>query len=352
MLATPTYEKMKLQADGLFEEKLSPASLGNRQIALTTKIYPPLLTNETSDIQKYVQFGLTETSLANKSIPHIYYYITINKHDKLLLKELFHSHNGNLTLNLRDKSEDATNTNTTNATTTRTTTARIGSDNSEILADREAVMGAWTSMDNTDNITVLTPVFNEGGLYHFKVEILGIDNDTNIFKAINSLEFDSRLSVGNIHKYDINYHGDKNNVTVISYYDSIKDFAYSSEGEALTWYMPFDWDMERLEKDQNILVHNEIKVPKKWFNNVKDRIIAENASTAFGKVNDNRLGGRSFAVDPYSSRDSVTFHYILDKNYLINLAQNQSMNLNGTTSKVGNNNTNNDGHMTFELGGF
>jgi hypothetical protein len=331
---------MKLQADGLFEEKLPPASLGDRQIALSTKIYPPLLTNETSNIQKYVQFGLTETSLANKSVPHVYYYITINKDDKLLLKELFHSHNGSLTLNLSEKNDDITNT------------PRTSSNDSEILAAREAVMGAWTSIDNSNNITVLTPIFNEGGLYHFKVEVLGIDNDTNIFKAINSLEFDSRLSVGNVHEYDIDYHGDKNNVTVISYYDTIKDFTYSSEGEGLTWYMPFDWNMERLEKDQNILVHNEIQVPKKWFNNVKDPMVTNNVSAAIGKVNDNRLEGKSFAIDPYSSQDSVTFHYILDKKYLINLAQNQSMNSNNTTSIVVGNNTNSNGHMKFELRGF
>jgi len=57
-------------------------------------------------------------------------------------------------------------------------------------------------------------------------------------------------------------------------------------------------------------------------------------------------------VDPYSSQDSVTFHYILDKNYLINLAQNQSMNFNNTTSEAGDNNIDNNGHMKFELGGF
>ena len=178
------------------------------------------------------------------------------------------------------------------------------------------------------------------------------------------MEFDSRLSVGNVHEYDIDYHGDKSNVTVISYYDIIRDFTYSSKGEALTWYMPFDWNMERLEKDQNILVHNEIRVPKEWFNNVEDRMVTDNVSAAIGRVNDNRLEGKSFAVDPYSSQDSVTFHYILDKSYLINLAQNQSVNFNNTISKAGvnfnntiskagdNNITDSSGHMKFELGGF
>ncbi|MGA7370042.1 MAG: hypothetical protein WBX01_13010, partial [Nitrososphaeraceae archaeon] len=47
------------------------------------------------------------------------------------------------------------------------------------------------------------------------------------------------------------------NVTIISYYDSIQNFSYSSTDGVLTWYMPFDWDINRLEKDQNIQVHNE-----------------------------------------------------------------------------------------------
>ncbi|MGA7370619.1 MAG: hypothetical protein WBX01_15940, partial [Nitrososphaeraceae archaeon] len=242
IVAILNLEDAELQADGLFEEKLPPASLGDRQIALSTRIFPPLLTNQSSDVQKYIQFGVSEPNIGNKTVPHVFYFITITKDDDLIMKELFHSHSGNLTLSLNNEKSNATN----------------GSNGVKVLAAREDIMGAWTSKNNADNITIQAPLFNEGGLYEFKVEILGIDNDTNIFKAINSLEFDSRLSVGNVHQYNVDYQDtETSNVTIISYYDSIQNFSYSSTDGVLTWYMPFDWDINRLEKDQNIQVHNE-----------------------------------------------------------------------------------------------
>jgi hypothetical protein len=70
--------------------------------------------------------------------------------------------------------------------------------------------------------------------------------------------------------------GTKNNVTIISYYDSIQNFSYSPEDKALRWYMPFDWNINRLEKDQNILVHNEIQVPRMWFGDVEDDVVGDN----------------------------------------------------------------------------
>ncbi len=347
---------MRTQADGLFEEKLPPASLGNRQITLSTKIFPPLLTNETFNMQKYVQFVLNEPSLNNKSVPHVFYFITITKDEKLLMKELFHSHSGNLTLNLDQRINDTDNTGGVN-----------------IFAFREPVMGAWTSKNSNDTIPVQTPIFNEGGLYNFKVEILGIDNDTNIFKAINSLEFDSRLSIGSVYQYDVDYQNAKgsgsnnNNITIISYYDSIQDFSYSSKDEALRWYMPFNWDVNRLAKDQNILVHNEIQVPRKWFSNAEANTIGNDThdrssndtaiDLAIGKVNDKQITGRSFVIDPFSSQVSITFHYILDKAYLMNLAQNRSISSNNTKDSDdnnynSNNSSNSNGRMKFELQGF
>lgn len=334
----PNSEYMQVQGDGLFEEKLPPASLGDRQIALSTKIYPPLLTNQTSNMQKSVQFSTTEVNLGNKTIPHVYYFITVTKDNNLLMKELFHSHSGNMTLNIDDQKFSNTNGGEVN-----------------VLAAREPIMGAWTS-NNTkiDNITIQAPILNEGGLYSFKVEILGIDNDTNVFKAINSLEYDSRLSIGNVYHYDIDYQDTKSNVSIISYYDSIRDFSHSPADQEFRWYMPFNWDINRLEKDQNILVHNEIEVPRNWFSeseNKEDVVVTGDDDTAsdlaIGKVNDQQLTGRSFVTDPFSSEDTIIFHYILDKNYLVNLARNQNM-LTNSTSGTDDNSTSEE-HIKFEL---
>jgi hypothetical protein len=62
----------------------------------------------------------------------------------------------------------------------------------------EPMMGAWNAynLNDTfqgDNITIQAPILNEGVLYDLQVDICDIDNDTNRFKAINSITFDSRF---------------------------------------------------------------------------------------------------------------------------------------------------------------
>lgn len=85
------------------------------------------------------------------------------------------------------------------------------------------------------------------------------------------------LSVGEINTYDINQLGTRSNVIVITYYDSIQNFSFSSQNGSISWNVPFDWDTERFKRDQSILVHQEVKVPK--------RLAASSTDVFVGKVN-------------------------------------------------------------------
>jgi hypothetical protein len=280
-------------SDGLFEEKLPPASLGNRQLSLFTKINPPILSTDTENRTKYLQLELFDAD-SNRTIPHVYYFISVSKDNDLLMKELFHSHEGGITININSSNEkDVRN-----------------------FGDREPLMGAWIgSLNGTNqgnNISVQAPILSEPGLYDLKVDIFGVDNDTNRFKAINSLTFDSGLSVGEISKHDVNYLGKKSNVTIISYYDKVQNFSFSSGNGSFTWDMPFDWDIQRFKGNQSILVHQEVKIPKTWAANSTDSFV--------GEVNGVPQVGRSFVVDPFSSQDDLTIHYILGSNDLARMA--------------------------------
>ena len=293
------FPSMSVFSDGLFEEKLPPATLGNRQLSLFTKINPPILTTDLENQTKYLQFGLFDAD-SNRTIPHVYYFVSIFKNDDLLMKKLFHSHKGNITIVVNSSSEK----------------------NVKVFGEREPLMGAWianghNSTKQDDNITIQAPILNEAGLYDLQVDIFGIDNDTNRFKAINSLTFDSGLSVGEISTYDVNYLGIRSNVTIISYYDRVQNFSFSSKNSSLTWDMPFDWDAQRFKGNQSILVHQEIKVPKTWLANLSD--------TFQGKVNGVPQIGRSFVTDPFSSQNHLTIHYLLGKNDLAMMANNSKI---------------------------
>src|ERR1044071_9562656 len=83
-------------ADGIFEENLPPATVGDREASLYTKISPPILTSDTMQ-NAFFQLRLFDSKTGN-NITNVNYFLTIYKGDKLLLRELFYSKDGPLTL--------------------------------------------------------------------------------------------------------------------------------------------------------------------------------------------------------------------------------------------------------------
>lgn len=288
-------------ADGLFEENLPPASVGDREASLYTKINPPVLT---SDSKKNAFFELRLfDAKTDETIQHVSYFITVEKDGQLLMRDLFHSHQGSLKLKI----------NPSNSKTV------------SVFGSTEPFLGGWTS--ETGDITINGPLLLEGGLYHFSIEIFGIDYDRNIFKPENAPRFDSWLSVGDVYRDDLSDEGKKYNVTVISYYDRIQDFKYNPDESNMSWIMPFNWDLERIQKN-NIFVHEEIKLPKTF-----TKFSEANSFKAL--VNGNPLIGRSIALDPFTEEKNFIVHLLLNKADIIKIAQK----LNNTNDKI----------MTFNL---
>src|ERR1044071_3216675 len=126
-------------ADGIFEENLPPATVGNREARLYTKISPPILTSDTRQ-NAFFQLRLFDAKTGN-NITNVNYFLTITKGDKLLLRELFYSKDGPLTLKFRPSSGPVT-----------------------VYGSTEPFLGGWT--DETGQLTVAGPVLTEGGLYH------------------------------------------------------------------------------------------------------------------------------------------------------------------------------------------
>lgn len=273
--------------DGLFEERLPPASVGDREASLYTKISPPVLTSESQE-NAFFELKLFDAK-TDQNIEHVSYFITITKDGELLLRDLFHSHQGPLKLKIDPQPSQFVS----------------------VYGSQEPFLGGWVSQ--TGDISVSGPILLEGGLYHFAIEIFGIDHDRNIFTPENAPRFDSYLSVGDIFKNDIVDSGNKYNVTIISYYDQIQNFTYDSPTKEFSWIMPFDWDLDRI-KEQNIFVHEEVKIPKIFS--------AFGDSNAFNAtVNLQPVIGRSLAIDPFTEENNLILHYLLNKADLIKLAE-------------------------------
>lgn len=295
ILFVTSYIYQKAYADGLTQENLPPASVGNRQASLFVKVNPPILTTDNRQ-DAFMQFRLFDAK-NNETIQHVTYEITVTRgtssstNQKPLLEDFFHAHNGLLTLKIQPAEGPVT-----------------------VYGQQDPFQNAWVA-DPGGIISVKGPVLLEGGLYHFHVEIFAIDNDRNIFIPENAPKYDSYLSVGDIYHNNWNYQNHSYNTTLVSYYDKISNdkINFDPMNQSFSWSMPFNWSLPRLQQ-QPIFVHEEMRLPKSW------KGLGDN--TQFNaSVNGQPLSGRSLAIDPFSFPDAMVVHYLINKNDVLRIAQ-------------------------------
>jgi hypothetical protein len=314
------YFYQKAYADGLSQENLPPATVGNRQASLFVKVSPPILVSTSTTKQDtFMQLRLFDAN-NNQTIQHVTYEITVTRGIgttttpssivKPILRDFFHAHNGLLTLKIQPASGPLT-----------------------IYGEQDPFQNAWVA-DPGGTINIRGPFLTEGGLYHIHVEIFSIDNDRNIFLPENAPKFDSYLSVGDVYTNKWDYQNHNYNTTLISYYDKINGLNFNPANKVFSWSMPFNWNLTRI-KQQPIFVHEEMRLPKTW------KGLGNN--TQFNAlVNGKPLSGRSLAIDPFSFPDAMVVHYLVNKNDVIKLAQ--QVNAGGSKTK-----TNTTGTMKFSL---
>jgi hypothetical protein len=302
-------QQQKVYADGLTAESLPPATVGDREAGLFVKISPPILTNESQE-NAFLQFRLFDER-NNQTIKFVTSEISIRKADappdsRPLLRDFFQAPNGLLTIKV-DPTESGP---------------------VQLFGDRDPFLGALVA-DPGGTVNVRGPILTDGGLYHIEVRIFGIDNVRNIFKPEDAPKFDSYLSIGDVTDHNLTYNGRPYNSTLISYYDVIEDFDYNPQRQDISWSMPFDWNTTRIQ-EQNIFVHEEVKLP----NTFLEAINASTSPATFtAAVNSQPLVGRALAIDPFSSPNATVVHYLINKNQILELANNLTNNrVNGITT--------------------
>jgi hypothetical protein len=285
-----TLPNQKAFGDGLTMETFS-ATLGNRNAALLVQVNPPILTDASRN-DAYLLFRLYDAN-NNQTIPYSTFFISVEKGvgedvETIMPPTLFHTESGLLRLKVQPTEGPL-----------------------QIFGTQEQFLSAWVA-DPGGTVNIQGPLFLEGGIYHIRVEIFGVDNIRNIFPDENIPKFDSWLSVGDVFTQNVDYQGQHYNTTIISYYDRVRDFSFDPSNEQFKWSMPFDWNVSRIQ-DTNIFVHEEVKIPKS--------LPGLGDATSFtATVNANPISGRMLAVDPYSSQKDLTLHYLINKNDIINMA--------------------------------
>ncbi|HEV3433695.1 MAG TPA: hypothetical protein VG098_06860 [Nitrososphaera sp.] len=285
-----TFPNEKAFGDGLTSETFS-ATLGDRNAELLVQVNPPILTDATRN-DAYILFRLYDAN-NNQTFQYTTFFISVEKGigedaETIMPPTLFHTESGLLRLKVQPTEGEL-----------------------QIFGTQEQFLNAWVA-DPGGTVNIQGPLFLEGGLYHLRVEIFGVDNIRNIFPDENIPKFDSWLSVGDVFTQNVDYQGQSYNTTIISYYDRVSNFSFDGSNQQFTWSMPFDWNTSRIE-DTNIFVHEEVKIPKS-LSGIGD-------TTSFSAtVNGNPISGRMLAVDPYSSQQELTLHYLINKNDILNMA--------------------------------
>jgi hypothetical protein len=292
-------------ADGLFMEELS-ASFGDRKADLIIKMMPPVVTTETLKNQKpIIQFKLYDPT-TKEGYNHVTYYITIEKDGKKLLSDWFHDHKGDLKIEMKP----------TNA-------ERI-----TVYGEPDPILQAFTGTENSPVIAT-GPIFSEGGLYHFIIRITTIDYDRSFIPDDKQPVYDGWLSVGSTMNQQVSMGDGAKQVPIqiISYYDDLKDFSFDSTKKQMQFTMPFNWNTTRLEEQKQVLVHQEISIPKQSELDSKSYV---------GTVNGTDVTKNLMLDDSNITKNVI--HFMLPKPVVTQIAE--QINKNGQSA---------EGLMTFTL---
>ena len=298
--STVPFIPQKAYGDGFTQENVQ-ASIGNRVITAFIKLNPPIITSDTS-VDKTLEFRFFDAN-TNTTINNVSFFINATKGDKILMHELFYTHTGYLTIKFQPGGEDGKYT---------------------VYGDPDPVLGGLGSQ--TDQVTVAGPILQEGGLYHFHMELLAIDYANTLIDQSNPPKFDSYLSVGDVSTQDVTYQNNSYNTTLISYYDKTSNFNFDESTKQFSWDMPFNWDVNRFQ-DRPIFIHEELRVPKS-LTAFSDTPTYAASAQGYG------LTGSRIIVDPYTNADYMIDHLLLNKFDLLNMAKTVPSGTSGIEFKV------------------
>src|ERR671911_1685182 len=285
-------------ADGLFMEELS-ASFGDRKADLIIKMMPPVVTTETLKNQKpIIQFKLYDPT-TTEGYNHVTYYITIEKDGKKLLSDWFHDHKGDLKIEMKPSNTE----------------------NIAVYGEPDPILQAFTGTEKSP-IVATGPIFSEGGLYHFTVRITTIDYDRSFIPDDKQPEYDGWLSIGSTLNQQISLSDGKQiPIQIISYYDDIKDFNFDPSKKQIQFSMPFNWNITRLEDQKQLMVHQEVSIPKGS---------SLDSHSYTGVINGIDVT-KNLMVDPSNSTKNVV-HFMLPKPEVIQIAKEVNGNGHATAS--------------------
>ena len=272
---------------GVGYEVLPPVTLGNREIALEVTSSPDI---DPKNNDRQITFSLFDTSTAI-TVKDVTYHITAYKGDNFLFEDTFQIDDGIFIMNF------------------------IPSESVQVQLLKEKKGSFFESLLGMQNsvISITSSLFKSGGLYKFNIEILTVDNYTN--ELAEPIIYDVGLSILDRTYYnveDVNFGTQE--VSVITYYDQIKNFHYDQHTNSISFSMPFIWSEDNI--NQTSVVHEEIVISKKFGD-----LMVESLSAY---VNGIKLPDYVITLDGFSEHTRI-IHVIVNQKELFDLYQKYEM---------------------------
>ena len=269
---------------GLGIDTSVPFYLNEQDIAVSVQMIPSFI-GEMEDQEIRIR---AFDSNSDENIKNVNFLIGLFHEDEMIFRNLFFATDGELIITINPTNEDEIT----------------------ITGDKEPVLGGWTATEESP-LEISGPVFSSGGLYHYEIEIRGIDEPTNILD--DSIKYDAYVSVG-----DTSYHQQRvsnEDVTfkIKSYYDTITNFQYNPEENLIRFEMPFDWSEQNLS--HVYFIHEEATFPKDFTDFL--------APSYTGRVNGIDLFKSSIMIDDSSEEERIV-HFMLSQDQISILKREQA----------------------------
>lgn len=261
---------------GLGLDTISGINADGKKISITVEL--PM--NFDSD-EKQITITATEDA-TKENAKNVTFLIGLFYENEMILRNYFFAEQGVLAINVKPTSSGQV----------------------EILGVQDELLGAWHATENQP-LEITGPIFQDGGLYTFEIELRTIDEPTNIIEdqkvhradlsVIETTEFNQKDLEGNDVKFRMK-----------SYFDKVTNFVYDPQAKIVTFEMPFDWSEKTISHIS--VVHEEVHFPNDF---------TEFFSPSYvGKVNGVELFKSSVTIDDYTEEDERIVHFVLLSDHL------------------------------------
>ena len=270
---------------GLGSETMPPVMIGDTEATLEINSFTNYVDIDGEEVGiKQITINLFESFIGMNSnavepINNVTFQVELIKGNTILINEIFQRDDGVLIMNL------------------------MPSNNEDVkVLERETVasfLGLASEQYNFEG-----EIFENGGLYEFKITVITINSYDNVL--MDPVNYELGISIEETTRYDIkdvNY--GIQSLGIITYFDQIIDFEYNDQTKEIKFSFPFKWNQKTI--DQTTVIHGEVLVPKTF----GDLLVSKYVAT----LNGLELPESMVNIDDFSADDRLV-HVVVSQNEL------------------------------------